>query len=75
MIKKIDGIDEVAKLDFVDESDKIALVGAMNVFMNNIMKPPIAKLYQTRNVKQVRLYVYDSTNWKYNLFLACDLKR
>ena len=75
MIRRIESVEEVAKLDFVNEEDKIAIVGAMIHLSAGSPKPPVAKVYETRNIKQLRLYVYDGYSWKYNLFLSCDLVR
>lgn len=75
MTRRIESVDEVAKLNFVNEDDKWEVVGAMIRLSANSLKPPVAKIYETRNIKQLRLYVYDSYSWKYNLFLYCDLAR
>lgn len=75
MTRRIESVDEVVKLDFVNEDDKKAVVGAMIQLSADNPKPPVAKMFETRNIKQLRLYVYDSYNWKYNLFLSCDLKK
>lgn len=75
MTRRIESVEEVAKLDFVNEDDKKAVVGAMIQLSANNPKPLVAKIYETRNIKQLRLYVYDSYSWKYSLFLQCDLVR
>lgn len=73
MTKRIGSIEEVAKLNFANSDDKKAILGAMSSISVDAIKKPIAKLYETKNIKQVRLYVYDVTCWKYILFLTCDL--
>lgn len=75
MTRRIESVEEVAKLDFVNEDDKKAVVGAMIQLSANNPKSPVAKIYETRNIKQLRIYVYDSYSWKYSLFLQCDLVR
>lgn len=75
MTRRIESVEKVAKLDFVNEDDKKAVVDAMIQLSANNPKPPVAKIYETRNIKQLRIYVYDSYSWKYSLFLQCDLVR
>lgn len=73
MTKRLKGTSEVALLQFVDEDDKKACLAAISSLSVDAIKQPVAKIYETKNIKQLRLYVYDTSNWKYSLFLTCDL--
>ena len=73
MTRRLKGIEDVGALNFVDNDDRKAFLMAMSSISVDAIKPPIAKIYETKRIKEVRLYVYDTSNWKYSLFLSCDL--
>lgn len=73
MTKRLSGIDEVGKLEFVNLADRREFLSTMSEISVDAIKKPIAKIYETKRIKQVKLYVYDTSNWKYSLYLTCDL--
>lgn len=73
MTKRLSGIDEVGKLEFVSMDDRREFLSTMSEISVDAIKKPIAKIYETKRIKQVKLYVYDTSNWKYSLYLTCDL--
>ena len=73
MTRRLKGIEDVGALNFVDSDDRKAFLTAMSSMSVDAIKPPIANIYETKRIKEVRLYVYDTSNWKYSLFLSCDL--
>lgn len=73
MTKRLSGIDEVGKLEFVSLAERREFLSTMSEISVDAIKKPIAKIYETKRIKQVKLYVYDTSNWKYSLYLTCDL--
>lgn len=73
MTKRLSGIDEVGRLEFVSGADRREFLLTMSEISVDAIKKPIAKIYETKHIKQVKLYVYDTSNWKYSLYLTCDL--
>lgn len=73
MTRKIEEVSEIKELNFVNEKEKEEVIGAIIVLSEGAVKSPIVKIFETKNIKQLRLYVYDSFSWKYNLFLTYDL--
>lgn len=73
MTRRLKGIEDVGALNFVDSDDRKAFLMAMSSISVDAIKKPIAKIYETKRIKQVKLYVYDTSNWKYSLYLTCDL--
>ena len=73
MTRRLNGIKEVGTLQFVNKEDRKNFLMTMSSVGIDALKPPIAKIYETKRIKEVRLYVYDTSNWKYCLYLSCDL--
>lgn len=73
MTKRLTTTREITELEFVNAEDKKALLDALSVESIDAIKRPVVKVFETKNVKQVRLYLYDTSNWKYSLYMICDL--
>lgn len=75
MIRKIDcnEFTELNRLPFKSFFDREVFFKEFEYANIISKKPPIVKVFETKNFSEVRLYVYDETSWKYLLYYSLEL--
>lgn len=73
MLKRINVDDNSSNIFFVNSEDKARYLSDLNEIRETTGKEAVVKLYVTKNVREVRVYAYDNTAWKFVLFSRYDL--
>ena len=77
MIKKVDCNNEaeLKRLNFKSLHDRDMFFRELEHLKNVNTKEPIARIYETKNICEIRLYAYDTMRWRYLVHYVAELVR